>query len=170
MSVVASFKPGLTRAYTKPMYRYDYGQMLEFQGIELPETFIVHFSNTEELGVATTAIGTGNTVRVPDEYLRHNWDHIFAFVYTGDGTNGQTSAEVVIPVKNRPGLADPIPTPAEESIIQNGINIMNEAVEAVGNATETIRRAEEIIGGFTSGNIIMDAGDADYVCGGEIHG
>ena len=166
-SIPAVFKNGHRKTFTQPLFRYDYGQKIRFIGIELPRTFTVHFSNTEELGTATTAIGQDNEVRIPDEYLRHSWEHIFAFVFLSGSGCGQTVWEVVIPVVNRPGLSDPQPTPVEESVIQQAIGIMNDAIETVEGATETIRKAEEIIGGFTSGNIIIDGRDADSICGGE---
>lgn len=170
MSVAAVFKPGKKIAFTEPLYRYDYGQTLLFEGVELPETFIVHFSNTEKLGTATTAIGEHNEVRVPDEYLRHSWEHIFATIFLSDENSGQTILKAVIPVQNRPGLSDPIPTPVEESIIQRGINIMARAIETVEGAAESIEKAKEIVDNFESGNLFIDGKDAEYVCGGEDHG
>ena len=36
-----------TKIKTKPLYQYDYGQILKFLDLELPYSFEVHFSNYE---------------------------------------------------------------------------------------------------------------------------
>lgn len=173
MSVVASFKSGLKRAFTKPVYRYDYGQKLVIENADLPETFIVHFSNTEELGVATTAIGSNNEVMIPNEYLRHNWDHIFAFIYIGDQNSGQTEYQIVIPIKNRPATVDPVPSPMEEDIIVQTIAAMNRVADKAETLGETLERLEEsagiifesedLLNAMNRGFLLIDGGDAEYV-------
>lgn len=166
-SIPVVFKPGSRRTFTQPLFRYDYGQKLRFIGIELPRTFTVHFSNTEELGTATTAIGKDYEVQIPDEYLRHSWEHIFAFIYIAKPGSGQTVWTAVIPVINRPGLSDAPPTPAQESVIDQAIAHLNEAVEKVDAAMDVIEEAVPVIESFLSGDIIIDGMDAEAICGGE---
>lgn len=49
---------GATReARTRPLYQYDYGQILRFEGVELPQAYEVHFANHDSLGEAKPQIG-----------------------------------------------------------------------------------------------------------------
>ena len=53
--------------YTKPAYQYDYGMILQFSGINLPQAYEVHFSNTEFCGESISQIGDETGVTIPDE-------------------------------------------------------------------------------------------------------
>jgi len=57
-----------TNIETKPLYQYDYGQVIKFIDIELPRACEVHFSNYAH-GKSTTQVVTSNEVSIPDAYL-----------------------------------------------------------------------------------------------------
>ena len=52
--------------YTKPAYQYDYGMILKFSGIDLPQAYEVHFSNTEFCGESISQIGDADGVTIDD--------------------------------------------------------------------------------------------------------
>ena len=48
---------------TRPLYRYDYGQILKITGLELPSAYEVHFGNRGS-DTSVTAIGDADGVSV----------------------------------------------------------------------------------------------------------
>lgn len=134
--VTATF--GATRtARTRPLTRIDYGQILRFEGIELPNVYEVHFSNslTED---AKTALGGPDGVMIPDEYLVSG-KTVYAWVFLHTGADdGETRYTVTIPVEARPAVSDEPPTPEEHSVIGQLIGALETGVEA---AAESARQA-----------------------------
>ena len=53
---------------THPLYQYDYGQKLIIDGVDLPQAYEVHFSNSD-FGNSRTSIGNSEGVDIPDELL-----------------------------------------------------------------------------------------------------
>lgn len=79
------------KSTTRPLYQWDYGQRLILLGYELPETYEVHFSNTED-GTATIQIGDSTGVDIPDAYLTTGSD-VWAWLYLHTGSaDGETKA------------------------------------------------------------------------------
>ena len=69
MNVVkAQFTRGSNKVGTLPLWQYDYGQILQITGLDLPTNYEVHFSNQEH-GQSKTMIGDHTGVIIPDEYL-----------------------------------------------------------------------------------------------------
>ena len=125
----AVFGSGLC-AVTTSAYRANYGMVLRFSGIALPTAFEVDFSNYDVMGRdSITAIGQNNEVQIPDDL----WDsglNIYAYVYlhpTDD--SGVTVYTVTIPVLGRPNRTDEEPTPHEQTVIEQAISALNDAVE-----------------------------------------
>jgi len=56
------------RIESRPLYQYDYGQVLKFIDLQLSLAYEVHFSNHEH-GESTTVLATSNEVAIPDEFL-----------------------------------------------------------------------------------------------------
>lgn len=117
-------------AVTTSAYRANYGMVLRFSGIELPTAFECDFSNYDVSGKdSITAIGQNNEVQIPDDL----WDsglNIYAYVYlhpTDD--SGVTVYTVTIPVLGRPNRTEEEPTPHEQSVIEQAISALNDAVE-----------------------------------------
>lgn len=142
--VTAAFSGRQTR--TDRLWQYDYGQILRIVGLELPETFEVHFSNSRG-GTAKTSVGSNNSVAIPDEYLTSGWD-IYAWIYLHTGQDdGETEYMVIIPVKRRAQPSDLPPTPQEQSAITEAIAALTQAVaqtsEDVSSAAESATQARD---------------------------
>lgn len=125
----AVFGSGLC-AVTTSAFRANYGMVLRFSGIDLPTAFECDFSNYDVMGRdSITAIGQNGEVQIPDQL----WDsglNIYAYVYlhpTDD--SGVTVYTVTIPVLGRPNRTEEEPTPHEQSVIEQAISALNDAVE-----------------------------------------
>lgn len=128
----------------RPLWQYDYGQKMQFVGIELPETYEVHFSNTPH-GEATTSIGDTSGVDIPDIYLTTG-QPVYAWIFLHNGeSDGATEYMVTIPVKRRAKPTDAAPTPVQHDVITVAIAKLNDAVQrseaAVGSSEESAQRA-----------------------------
>lgn len=111
-----------------PLWQWDYGQKMQFVGIDLPETYEVHFANTPH-GDATTAIGDESGVPIPDIYLTTG-QPVYAWIYVHSGSDdGETEYMVTIPVKPRARPTATEPTPVEQNIITVAIAKLNDAIE-----------------------------------------
>ena len=119
---------GLREVTTSPLWQYDYGQILKITGLDLPQAFEVHFSNSRKSGETITQIGTDNQVVIPDMYLTSGAD-IYAFIFLHDGTDdGETEYVIKIPVRERPEPSDIEPTPEQQDAITEAIAALNVAV------------------------------------------
>lgn len=141
----------LREVTTAPLWQYDYGQILQITGLDLPQAFEVHFSNSRKSGETITQIGTDNQVTIPDMYLTSGAD-IYAFVFLHDGlTDGETEYVIKIPVRERPEPSDIEPTPEQQSVIDQAIAALNTAVtqtaadviSADASATAAAQSADE---------------------------
>lgn len=109
---------GLREVTTSPLWQYDYGQILQITGLDLPQAFEVHFSNSRKSGETITQIGTDNQVVIPDMYLTSGAD-IYCFIFLHDGlTDGETEYVIKVPVRERPEPSDIEPTPEPEEAIE----------------------------------------------------
>ena len=133
--ITANFRGG-TQTITDSLWQWDYGQILRFSGITLPETFEVHFSNDNERGNAKTMIATDNEVLIPDEYLTTGRNiFVWIFLHVGED-DGETEFKAQIPVNKRAMPADDPPTPQEQSAITQAIAALNSAVVDVQEAVD----------------------------------
>ena len=114
--------------YTKPAYQYDYGMILRFSGIELPQAYEVHFSNTEFCGESISQIGNETGVTIPDEmFLSGNTIYAWTYLHTGED-DGETVYKAVISVNKRAKPSDLEPTPVQQDAITQAIAALNVAV------------------------------------------
>jgi len=121
---------------TKPIWKYDYGQILKFEGVELPMAYEVHFSNNDQKGTAKTVIGNQNGVLIPDEYLLTG-EPVYAWVFLHAGEDdGETEYKVTIPVNKRPKVEETEPTPVQQDVITQTIAALNTGVERAESARE----------------------------------
>lgn len=106
--IYATFKEGKSDVvYTKKTYQYNRGVKLRISGVALPEKYQVHFSNSEDQGVATALWVSGSDISIPDAYFdTGDYIHIWiAFADTGENTYSVRSIyKVIIPVEKRPAI------------------------------------------------------------------
>jgi len=112
---------------TAPIVKEDYGLYLQIEGVELPQTYEVDFSNSEHNGTSVTMIGNADGVLIPHQFIDTGKD-IFAFLYHVGADFGRTVYKFRIPNKVRPDRTNEEPTPEEQSVIDQTINALNEAV------------------------------------------
>ncbi|MBR6983875.1 MAG: hypothetical protein IKH75_10200 [Ruminococcus sp.] len=117
-------------------YQYDYGQTLRIEGVDLPEAFEAHFSNSDTATETITMIGSDNDVSVPDELLQTGLP-VFCWIYLHDEeTDGRTVYKIRIPIKARPEITNEEPTPVEQSAITQAIAALDSAVDKCEDAVE----------------------------------
>ena len=127
---------------TRPLYQYDYGQILQFTGLDLPTAYEVHFSNSET-GEATPILGGTDGVLIPDEYLITGEDvHVWVFLHTGD-SDGETVYHIIIPVIKRAEANHETPDPVQIDFISQTIAALNAAVEHTDEAIVTVNEYKE---------------------------
>lgn len=130
----------LNRGFTAragSLFQYDKGQRLLLTGVELPETYQVHFSN-EELGVSKPVIGDASGADIPDEYLVSG-QPIHVWVYIAGEDHAETEYHGIIGVTRRALPTDMAPSPAQRSLIDQTLGALAAAVEH----TEEIRHHVE---------------------------
>ncbi len=118
--ITATYKPGVTLAVTTPLWQYDYGQILQISGLDLPDIYQVHFCNKGD-ATTITMLGNADGVSIPDKVLATGLP-IFAYIFLHAGEDdGETVYKVTIPVNERPIPADEVPTPAQRSALDEAI-------------------------------------------------
>ena len=129
---------------TAPIIKEDYGLYLKIEGLELPSTYEVDFSNDEHSGSSVTMIGNADGVLIPSQFIKTGKD-VFAFLYHVGEDFGRTIYKFRIPNKVRPDRTSVTPTPEEQDIIDQAISALNDAVEdAQGYAQEASDKADSI--------------------------
>ena len=130
--ITATFANGSRYTVTAEKYQFDYGQILVFPDLELPQSYEVHFSNKEAGGIAYTSIGDENGVAVPDLLLQTGLP-IYAWMYLHDAeTDGETVYRIKIPIVRRSRQVEEPPTVVQQSVITQAIAALNVAVEKTG--------------------------------------
>lgn len=144
------------------LWQHDYGQTLKIDGLDLPEVYEVHFSNTEEIGSTKTQIGTADGVTIPDEYLTSG-EPVYVFIYLHDGeTDGETEYKAKLPVRKRPRPSDVEPTPQEQSAITQAIAALNVAVEHTEENAESAGHSADLAQSYAIGRTgIREGEDTD---------
>ena len=83
---------------SKPFFQYDYGQILKFIDLDLPQSFETHFSNYER-GDAVKVMGSNYQVEIPDDLFETGLP-IYLWIYLHATQNdGRTEYMLTIPVK-----------------------------------------------------------------------
>ena len=118
---------------TAPIVKEDYGLYLQIEGVELPETYQVDFSNEEHHGTSVTMIGNADGVLIPRQCIDTGKD-VFAFLYHVGEDFGRTVYKFIIPNKVRPDRTNEQPTPEEQSVIDQVIASLNDAVDEAKDA------------------------------------
>lgn len=133
--IIANFN-GHLHAVTDPLWRYDEGMRLQFEGVDLPTAYQVHFANEKD-GDALVAYGDETGAEIPYELLEDGYN-VYAWVYvTGDGY-GRTKYVAQIPVMIKARPSEEEPSPVQQSALDEAINAVNEAAENLESATSNI--------------------------------
>ena len=142
INVVSAYLGNSRTATTAARYQWNYGQVLRINGIDLPHSFQVHFSNTPKVGTSTTSIGTGGEVVIPDAYLTTGKTvYAWIFLHNAD-TDGETMYAITIPVIPRPQPTDEEPTPVQQSEINQLIDALNSGVDRAETAADSAEAAQ----------------------------
>lgn len=127
---------------TGSLYQYDYGQILNFTDLELPEEFEIDFS-FDRCTVSETYIGRNNQVEIPQKYLQISGSiNCYIFLHEGED-DGETEYVVHVPVKARPVRTDPTPTSEQESRIDYLLGRLDQAVASASEYAEQAQQAAE---------------------------
>ena len=124
--IIKGVVSGRGYSVTSPIFKEDYGITLKIEGVELPSTYQVDFSNSEHHGTSVTMIGNSDGVLIPSQFISSGKD-IFAFLYWVGEDFGKTVYKFRIPNKVRPDRTNEQPTPVQESVIDQTIAALNEA-------------------------------------------
>lgn len=145
--VVAAFGE-FREVRTRALYKWDYGQILRFEGLDLPDTYIVHFSNDKVGDESVTMIGNADGVEIPNECLTTG-QPVYAWVYLNAGADdGETVYSVIIPVKKRPRPCGDEPTPVQQGAIEQAIAALNTGVAAAQEAAQDAEQIASDLGDF----------------------
>ena len=125
---------------TRAMWQWDYGIILQFDGLDLPPVYTVHFANQPQSGNALQQVGGIGGVVVPDALLETGLN-VYAWVYLHTGEDdGETVYSVMIPVNKRPKPTNETPTPAQQSALDEAIIALNTGVETVEDIAQAIQQ------------------------------
>lgn len=125
---------------TRALWQYDYGQILRFTGLDLPDAYEVHFANSRT-GSATTQIGNADGVVIPDIYLTTG-QPVYAWLYLHTGADdGETEYAVTIPVNPRARPTDQPPTPVQQDAITQAIAVLNVAITQAGESADAAEQS-----------------------------
>lgn len=129
-------------------YKYDFGQVLEIEGLELPEQFEVHFQNGT--GVPVTVKGTYNsesgiaTVSIPDECFQQEALVFDAWLWVENENSGKTLKTITFYLidRERPEGVPPISSVNE---IKGYADFVRENAEKVAEAEQAANDVEEFL-------------------------
>ena len=141
---------------TAPIIKEDYGLYLKIEGVELPSTYEVDFSNSESSGTSVTMIGNADGVLIPKQFIDSGKD-VFAFLYHVGQDFGRTVYKFRIPNKVRPDRTEEEPTPEEQSTIDQAINALNTAVtQTAQNVSASATNAQNALNASFSASADAD--------------
>ena len=89
--IIAAFKNGETKVYTKSAHQFDKGQKLLVTGIALPDSYEIHMSNQKDSGMAYSCIGKIDGVTIPDA-LFVSGEYIYVWLYATSVEHEDTDA------------------------------------------------------------------------------
>lgn len=148
MPIKAQFSNGKEEITVKSLHQWDYGQQIEIEGDDIPESIIeVHFScdgMSEAVIRSCTIVGGKGTVPIPDRCLEQSRP-ITAWVYEIERIDGvvtkcTTTKTITIPViaRTRPSRGEDIPP------------------TIVDSCTELIAEVNEVIDKLNTGEVIAN--------------
>lgn len=113
---------------TDSVFQYDYGLKIVIDGVVLPESYEVHFCNSNN-AAAKTVDGDSTGVMIPDEYLRSGED-VHAYVYLrNEDEYGYTIYHIQVPVVDRAAIDTEDITPIEHTFVEDALGKIADAVD-----------------------------------------
>ena len=133
-NIITANLTGRSTVRTKSAYQFDYGQVLVIEGVELPESYQVHFCNEGD-DTTVTVVGDATGVSIPDACLEYA-KTIYAFIYLHTGeSDGETVYEILIPVKQRARPTDVTPTPQQHDALEQALAALDQAIATIQGLT-----------------------------------
>ena len=135
--VTANFSNGGRQCITRKLFQYDYGQKVQIKGLNLPQSFEFHISNTNNpLSSSNIFLGRKNEIEIPDEFLISGED-IYIWIFLHQTVNdGETRYTINIPIQKRPKIESKQPTPVEKNVVDQLISSLEEKIDEMSDATE----------------------------------
>ena len=136
VSKIVYGRVGPRGTYTEGMItEEDYGILFQMPDLDLPAAYQVDFSNKLTGGTALTVVGNSDGALIPTSLIDSGKD-VYAFLYyTGVGF-GKTTHVFRINNNRRAKRGTPAPTPAQQSVIDQTIAALNDAVESTAADAE----------------------------------
>lgn len=134
-TITAVFGNGIFTTTAK-VFQWDAGDKLQFVGIDLPENYKVDFSNSLT-GESKSVLGDHSGVVIPSEYFQPG-RMIYAWVVIPDNDGRYTKYQVNIPIYARAQPTDQEPTPEQQPVIEQAIDALNDAQDALEEAASHI--------------------------------
>ena len=129
------------------LFQFDYGQILEISGVELPEKFEMHFEYGDiSLSVDGIYSDGKGTVKVPDTLLDGLRSKFSAWIYVEDGKSGKTLKTVEFILGRRKKPSDYPCNPSEIAKVKTLAEYVKENADKVATAEKVgqdlLQRAE----------------------------
>ena len=138
--VTANFK-NERNTITRKLYQYDYGQVINIKGLNLPKAFEVHISNSNKASTAQIYIGNNDQIEIPNKFLLSGEDiYLWIFLHS-TATDGQTRYTITIPVQKKPKPESEEPTEVEWNTIDQLIAALEINLNEMRQATEDAKTA-----------------------------
>lgn len=135
-----NFRNGAADTLGELFWNGDYGQILKFEGIDLPASYEVDFSDEAKKGYAVPRLGDANGVEIPNELLKDGFIYAWIFLHEG-ATDGRTEYFAKIRVNARPTRSIPAATPEQAGFIEQAVASLENATEQATEAAETAAAA-----------------------------
>lgn len=144
-----TFEPGATAAEIKEdVWQYDFGQILQIEGLPLPPVVEVHYANKgKDIALPQTGVTEGGitTAPIPNEILEEK-GAFTAYIFVTDGESGETCYTINGYVNKRPPVKG-FNAPEDQEILHAAVGAVNAAAEraesAEAKATEAASQASE---------------------------
>lgn len=143
--IIAKFSKGV-HSTTAKVFQYDAGDRLQFTGLDLPSTYKVDFSNSVS-GVSKPVLGGADGVEIPAEFFIPG-STIYAWIVLPQDNGRYTKYQVNIPISQRAKPTDETPSPSQKDVIDQAIELLNEAYENVEEKIDTALQEAKDSGEF----------------------
>ena len=122
--------------YTEGMItEEDYGILFQIPDLDLPAAYQVDFSNKLASGTALTVVGNEDGALIPTSLIDSGKD-VYAFLYHVEDGFGKTVHVFRINNNRRAKRGTPAPDPEQQSVIDQTIAALNDAVESTAADAE----------------------------------